>query len=135
MNSEYAVPPEPILPLASPVYPKNALGSYKGTVTVGIRINIDRTGMVSGIEPSLVVFSTPNSYDRGFREAVETAVRQWHFLPARLLRPSTLIPIDGKEAAPMQDSETIDWSVDVAFTFTASGDVLSGLPGKGRAVK
>ena len=131
-DEEYAVPAEPILPLAAPVYPKGALASPKGAVTVGVRVNIDRTGRVTGIEPSLAVFSTPNSYDSGFREAVETAVRQWRFLPAKLQSFSVVKDREGKDAVLVRDGDKIEWPIDVAFTFSASGDVLAGVPTQGR---
>ena len=124
--SVYAIPPEPILPLATPVYPQTALASPKGAVTVGVRVDIDANGIVSGIQPSMAVFSTPNSYDSGFREAVEKAVAQWRFLPAKLQHVSVVKGSDGKDVLMVRDGENIAWSVDVAFKFTASGDVLVG---------
>lgn len=133
-GAEYAIPPEPLLPLATPTYPKSAIDSPKGTVTIGVRVDIDSTGLVSGIQPSLAVFSTPNSYGSGFREAVEKAVMQWRFLPARLQYAEVVKGDDGREVSVMREGEKIAWSVDVAFTFTASGDVLAGLPSQGKRI-
>jgi hypothetical protein len=129
-GSDYVIPAEPILPLATPIYPKAALSNPPGAVTVGVRLDIDRTGSVSGVQTSLRIFSTPNSYDFGFRETVEAAVKQWRFQPARLQHSEVVKRNDGSDVLRVQDGETVDWSIDVAFTFTATGDVLAGVPNR-----
>jgi hypothetical protein len=128
MPRETVTPAEPILPLAVPVYPKLARRDRPPSAIVGVRISIDATGKVSDIQPSLLAFSTVGPWSAEFRDAVEAALAQWRFYPAELHRVE---PAKGPNAGgylTVKGSEKIEWSFDVAFTFQASGDVLSGLP-------
>jgi hypothetical protein len=120
---------EPILPLAVPVYPKAALAARTGRVVVGIRITIDIQGRVAETGPSPVVFSTPNAYAGGFREAVQAALAQWRFQPAVIQHFTSVREPNGEAVLFLRGTEKTDWAFDLAFTFTASGDVMSGLPG------
>jgi hypothetical protein len=123
----FVMPAEPILPLVAPTYPPAALRAHSGRVTVGVRIMIDVSGRVSGVGTSMAAFSSPNSYVGGFREAVETAVRQWRFRPAVLQRVDSRKGVGGGDVLFLESVEKTEWSFDVSFTFTASGDVWSGL--------
>lgn len=128
MPRETVTPAEPILPLAVPVYPNLARRDRPATATVGVRITIDPKGNVTDIRPSLVAFSTPGAWAGAFHDAVETALAQWRFHPAEIHRVE---PMKGPNAGGyllVKGSEKIEWTFDVAFTFNASGDVLSGLP-------
>ena len=64
-------PAEPIEPLATPRYPRAALGRVGLPVTVGVRINVDATGRVAHVGASLVAFSSGGEFAEEFRAAVE----------------------------------------------------------------
>jgi TonB family protein len=117
--------------LATPVYPSEALKGRSGRVTVGVSITVDAEGRVSAIGSSLATFSTPSPHGPAFRQAVETAVRQWRFHPAQLQQMETKKASDGGDILVLKAVEPTDWTFDVAFTFTASGDVWSGLDHQG----
>lgn len=126
--SEGVMAAEPVPPLAAPVYPKAVLARRLGLVIVGVRITVNREGQVAAIGDSPVVFSSPNSHGAGFREAVEAAVRQWRFEPAVLQHMENVRGADGRPVLTITGVEKTDWTFDVAFTFTADGDVLGGMP-------
>lgn len=126
---EVVMAAEPILPLATPIYPREAFALRPGQVTVGVRLTVDPNGRVVDVGTSLAVFSSPNSYRGGFREAVEAAVKQWRFESAVLQHSGVGKDATGRDVIVFQGAEKIEWVFDVAFTFTASGDVVSGLPG------
>ncbi len=121
------VPAEPIQPLAEPEYPRAARGGQSGPALVGVRITVDATGRVVDVGPSLRAISTPGPWAAEFRAAVEAAVAQWRFTPAEIRR---LVP--GRGGPQQEDywvvtrAEKTDATFDVAFTFTAAGDVLPG---------
>ena len=117
---------EPVLPLATPVYPRTALGRVRLPVTVGVRINVDAGGRVSHVGASLVAFSSGGEFGEEFRGAVEAAVAQWRFQPAewRHMEPRT-------GGAGLGDywqitrKQAVDDAFDVAFTFSSRGDVVT----------
>lgn len=118
---------EPILPLATPVFPAAALGRLRVPALIGVRLTVDERGWVTGVAPSLKVVTMPGPYLAEFQAAVEAAVREWQFRPAEQRH---LVPGRG---GPMQEdywvvtrAEKIEAVFDVAFTFTTSGDVVSG---------
>jgi hypothetical protein len=75
-----------IHPLVMPVYPPAALAARAGAATVGVRVTVDASGVVTDVRPSmLAVTITPPEFAEAFREAVEVAVRRWKFAPARAL--------------------------------------------------
>ncbi|MDB6128570.1 MAG: hypothetical protein JWM35_2466 [Verrucomicrobia bacterium] len=129
IGTDFAIAPEPILPLATPVYPPAALAAHRGLAIVGVRLTIDTKGRVSAVDPSLAVFSSANSYAGGFRAAVETAVVQWRFVPAQIQHVEAAKSNDGHDVIFLRPMGKTDWTLDVAFTFSASGDVVAGIPG------
>ena len=129
VGTDFAIAPEPIRPLATPVYPSAALAAHRGLVIVGVRITVDTMGRVSAVDPSLAIFSSANSHAGGFREAVEAAVAQWRFVPAQLQHVEAVKDNDGHDVLFLRPMGTTDWTLDVAFTFSASGDVVGGIPG------
>lgn len=118
---------EPILPLATPEYPAAALGRQRVPALIGVRITVDERGWVTDVAPSQKALTMPGPFVAEFQAAVQTAVAQWHFRPAEKRH---LVPGRG---GPMKEdywvvtrAEKTEAVFDVAFTFTASGDVLSG---------
>lgn len=123
---------EPILPLAKPVYPKAALSARGGASLVGVRITVDADGRVSNVGPSLVCLSTPGPFAAEFQAAVEAALAQWRFEPGEVQHLEPFNGPDGAAYMRVKDREKVEWTFDVSFTFTATGDVMSGLPGRGK---
>jgi hypothetical protein len=115
----------PIEPLAQPVYPRAALGGPAGPMLVGVRIHVDPDGRVGDVGPSPVSFSTPGPFAAEFRAAAEAAVWQWKFTPAkrRYLEP---VPAgDGSSYWRTADEEKADFTLDVAITFSAEGNIAT----------
>ena len=99
-----------------------------GAATVGVRVAVDANGVVTDIRPSLLAVSVaPPSFAVEFREAVEIAVRQWRFKPARLERIET-VTREGKTYQLWAGSEDVEAEFDLAFTFTPSGRVEQSPP-------
>ncbi|MDB6094634.1 MAG: hypothetical protein JWM32_2196 [Verrucomicrobia bacterium] len=132
-TTEFVLAAEPILPLAAPVYPAAALAMRPGRVVVGVRVRVDTEGRATVAGPSLAVFSSYNARGLGFREAVDDAVGQWKFVPARMQRTEGAKGADGGDLLMIKAAGTTEWVFDVAFTFTAAGDVLSDVPGMSAA--
>jgi hypothetical protein len=117
---------EAIHPLVMPVYPSAALAARAGAATVGVRVTVDTNGAVADIRPSmLAVTITPPEFAEAFRGAVEVAVRQWRFAPARVL--SLERRTEGEFTHDwVAHTEMIEAEFDLAFTFTPSGEVEAG---------
>jgi hypothetical protein len=117
---------EPIEPLATPVYPRAALGRVRVPMMVGVRISVDGTGRVAQVGGSLVAFSSGGEFAEEFREAVEAAMAQWRFHPAELRH---LVPKTGKSGRggywQVTQVQPTDDAFDVAFTFSTKGEVLT----------
>ena len=112
-------------PAALPVYPARALKGRRMPVTVGVRIVVGVDGRVTGVTPSLLVFSTPGPFAGEFFEAVEAAVRHWRFTPARVEHVETVTE-QGFSYQRVTRSEGQEAEFDLAFTFTPSGKVEAG---------
>lgn len=118
-------PPQPILPLEPPVYPAVARGRQRIPMTVGVRIVVAADGTVSQTGRSLRAFTTPGPLADEFRVAAETAVANWRFVPAELRH---MVP---KQGGPEQEywqvtrAEKTDYALDVLFTFSPSGEIVS----------
>lgn len=115
----------PVYPLANPVYPPRALKARAGRSTVGVRITVDVAGRVSDVAPSMLVFSTPGPFADEFREAAETAVRQWRFRPAEIERLQ-FVRTPTVSYNRIISTQQVEAQLDVAFAFTASGGVEPG---------
>ncbi len=118
---------EPILPLATPVFPAAALGRLRVPALIGVRITVDERGWVTDVAPSLKALTMSGPFVAEFQAAVKEAVAHWQFRPAEKRH---LVPGRG---GPMQEdywvvtrAEKTEALFDVAFTFTTSGGVLSG---------
>ena len=111
-----------VQPAALPVYPARALKAKAGRATVGVHITVDSTGRVSNIQSSMLVFSTPGPCADDFRDAVEAALHQWRFVPARIEYIET-VTSNGFAYKREINSENVDAELDLSFTFTADGKV------------
>lgn len=108
-----------------PIYPKNALKAKAGRSTVGVHIVVDVNGHISEIRPSMLVFNTPGPFADDFREAVELALRQWQFTPARA-EYYEIVHEGDTTYNRVTRTETVETEFDLAFTFTEDGRVEQG---------
>jgi hypothetical protein len=108
-----------------PVYPPSALAARTGEVTVYAQLTIGVDGGVADIAPSFRGVSIPNTYSDQFFEAVSAAVKRWKFSPAEMEYIEE-VRKSGKASYRFLRRETISDTVDVKFTFTASGWVKRG---------
>lgn len=114
----------PIEPLSKPAYPARALAAHAGVSTVGVRLTIDPQGHVSAVDSSLRYISTPGKWAEEFRAAVEAAVMEWRFRPARIVVVERVKAGDGTDDFVIRRTEPSEWTCDVAFTFTEAGGVV-----------
>ena len=115
-----------IHPLVMPVYPPRALAARAGAAAIGVRVTVDSSGAVTDIRPSMLAVSvTPPGFADDFRAAVEVAVRQWKFAPARVLYLERRT--EGEFTHDwVTRTEMIEAEFDLAFTFTPAGKVEVG---------
>lgn len=111
-------------PLPPPEYP-DIPRDQRSRVSVGVRLEIDRAGRVVALSPSLVAITTPHPRLAEFQAAVGRAVAAWRFVPAEERHMEKVIAEDGSEFWRASRVEQVPASVDVSFTFSASGEVLS----------
>lgn len=115
----------PIEPLATPEYPDIPAAERSRWVTVGVRLDIDRDGMVTDTSPSVICLTTPHPRLAAFREAIEAVGAQWRFIPAEERHMEKVTAKDGTVFWRASRVEQVTTSADISFTFTASGDVRS----------
>jgi hypothetical protein len=109
-----------------PVYPGRALAARAGAARIGVRLTIDTKGRVTGVNPSMrTVTLAPPGFAEDFRAAVEAAVRQWKFQPARIEYVETVAE-RGITYERVKRSEPQETELDLAFEFTAKGGVAAG---------
>lgn len=125
---EHYIEAEPVTPLAMPIYPPHALAAKAGLVTIGVKISVDTDGRVSDVSPSMLTFSTPTRYSDEFDEAVRVAVIQWRFHPAQRYTMRIFRTEEGGGPPRELHRENTETYFDLAFTFAASGKVLSEAP-------
>lgn len=118
---------EPVLP----VYPARALAAKAGGAQVGVHLVIDAQGRVSDVQPSMVAVTiVPPEFAEDFEKAVEAAVRQWRFVPARAQYIETVQGTGGFTYDRVARTEDVEAEVDLAFTFTPNGKVQAGNSGR-----
>ena len=83
-------------------------------------------GCVADMGASFATLSTPTPWVAEFRAAVEDAVKQWRFRPAEI-RQLELVKADDGDYQRVARREKAEWTFDVEFTFSATGEVVSGL--------
>lgn len=114
---------DPVLP----VYPARALAAKAGGAQVGVHLVIDAQGRVSDVRPSMVAVTiAPPEFAADFQRAVESAVRQWRFVPARAQYVETVTGTGGFTYDRVARTEDVEAEVDLAFTFTSNGKVQAG---------
>jgi hypothetical protein len=119
-------PPRPIEPLTLPEYPTVALGRQQVPVVISVRLAIDAEGVVTEVRRSPLALSLPAAHADLFFAAVEHAAKTWRFTPAELrdMTPRAGGPQGSYWHVTRVEKTTA--TVDVEFTFTASGQVWSG---------
>lgn len=68
----------------------------------------------------------PPEFAEEFEKAVEVAVRQWRFVPARAQYIETVTGSGGFSYDRVARTEDVEAEVDLAFTFTPNGKVQAG---------
>ena len=117
---------EPIRPLVMPVYPAAALKAKAGRAQVGVRVTVETSGRVGDISASMLAVSTPGPFAPAFRDAVETAVRQWRFRPAQIIQQEVAPLPGGGSYKRVTQREATEAQFDLVFTFTETGKVEAG---------
>lgn len=108
-----------------PIYPPRALKERAGSAQVGVRVTIDSAGTVTDVSPSLFAVSVvPAAFAEEFKQAVDTAVRQWKFRPASIEYVET-VSGGGITYERVTRSEKLETTLDLSFTFTANGKVTA----------
>lgn len=109
-----------------PVYPARALKAKAGAAQVGVRVTVDTEGRVTDVRPSMLAISiVPPGFRTDFEAAVESAVRQWKFHPAKVQHVE-VVTEKGFTYSRVTRTEMLDAEFDLAFTFTPSGKVEAG---------
>lgn len=122
MEVKFKSQPRP--PLATPVYPPTLLGRVRLPVAVGVRLSVDGEGRVTQVSESLAALSSGGEFAEEFRVAVEVAVRQWRFQPAEIRSIVQMKSATGRGSYwQTLDKRPVEDAVDVAFVFTAAGEV------------
>ena len=121
-NTEHLqfVTPRPEQTLALPSYPERPLAAKAPSYTVVVRIVIDTEGRVSSFADSQLAPSTAGVFAADFREAVETAVRRWRFLPGHIdqLENGDDVDDDGKaDYVRIVQRDLVPVFYDVRFDF------------------
>ena len=112
-------------PAPMPAYPPRALKAKARLSTIGVHITVDPNGRVSDIRSSMLVFNTPGPFADDFRNAVESAVRQWEFTPARA-EHFEIVHEGNATSSRRTHTENVETEFDLSFTFTADGRVEAG---------
>jgi len=110
-----------------PAYPVRALEARAGAAQVGVHVVIDASGRVVDVRPSLRAPSiTPPGFANDFLAAVEVAVRQWRFQPARIRTVESVTREEFTYSRVLR-MENTDAAFDLSFTFTPAGKVEAGM--------
>ncbi len=80
---------------------------------------------VTEIVPSMVAISTPGPFANDFLEAVQAALKQWRFSPARIEHVES-VQTPQVTYDRVASTEKLEAHFDLSFTFTASGGVRQG---------
>jgi len=115
-------PAHPYGELAKPAYPAAALAARAGSYEAYMKINLDERGEITSVEPSLRGVSLPHPYADAFQAAIREAVGKWQFRAA-CLTYYKMGEKDGKMNSEITRVEFLPDTLDVHFTFDASGKV------------
>ena len=103
-----------------PVYPEAALAANLGDVVVYVRLEINSSGQVADVSYSLRGVTLPNRFSEQFFAAIRVAATAWEFKPARIEYIGSTTE-GGQTIRRLLRTEAIADTLDVQFTFTASG--------------
>jgi len=107
--------------LAKPVYPADALAAHAGVRFVTVTVTFDENGNATDAFPSLRGFSVADKYADEFLAAVKAAVMRWKITPPHNVCYRR--EADGQRT--YLRTEALATSLDVKFTFEASGQMKS----------
>jgi len=110
--------------LVKPVYPADALAANAGVRFVTVAVSFDEDGKVTDASPSLRQIFFADKYGDEFLEAVKEAVMRWKITPPHNVYYQR--EPDGQRR--YLRTEALATSIDVKFTFEASGRVQQGTP-------
>jgi hypothetical protein len=110
--------------LAKPVYPADALAANAGVRFVTVTVSFDENGKATDASPSLRGFSVADKYADEFLAAVKAAVMLWKVTPPHNIYYRR--EADGQRT--YFRTEALATSMDIKFTFEASGQVKSESP-------
>ena len=110
--------------LAKPVYPADALAAHAGVRFVTVTVTFDENGDATGAYPSLRGINVAEKYADGFLAATKAAVMCWKITP-----PQNIYYRWGPDGHRVDlRTEALATSMDIKFTFEASGQVKSEAP-------
>jgi hypothetical protein len=107
--------------LAKPVYPATALAANAGVRFVTVTVTFDENGNATDAFPGLGGFSVADQYADEFLAAVKAAVMLWKITPPHNVYYRR--EADGQRT--YLRTEALGTSLDIKFTFEASGQVKS----------
>ena len=110
--------------LVKPVYPADALAANAGDRFVTVTVSFDENGNVTDAIPSLRGFSVADKYADEFLAATKAAVMLWKITPPHNVYYRR--ELDGQRT--YLRTEALATSMDIKFTFAASGQVKSEAP-------
>jgi len=107
--------------LAKPVYPADALAAHAGVRFVTVTVTFDENGNATDAFPSLRGINVADKYADEFLAATKAAVMRWKITP-----PHNVYYRWGPDGYRTDlRTEALATSLDVKFTFEASGQVKS----------
>jgi hypothetical protein len=121
---EVLLPAQPLGDRPIPPYPAKALAANAGWVVIAVRIAIDESGRVIGVEPSPFGYSTGTRFRDAFLAEIRATVGQWRFTPAQIRTDRVVSLPEGLawECVGCRPSESV---IDLAFNFSERAGSLS----------
>jgi len=114
--------------LAKPVYPADALTAHAGVCFVTVTVTFDENGNATDAFPSLRGMNVADKYADEFLAATKAAVMRWKITP-----PQNIYYRWGPDGHRVDlRTEVLATSLDIKFTFEASGQVKSEAPRSNR---
>ena len=106
---------KPIGNLVNPAYPPQALANRVSAI-ISVRVAVNASGVATDEGRGLVDLSLPTPYDHEFRAAVDAALAQWRFQPAKIAH---LLP-RANQTPVIVGIDVIERTYAVVFTFSLS---------------
>jgi len=105
-----------------PVYPARALAAGAGTRSICVTVSFDETGIPTDVSPSWRGLPIQDRFSDDFFSAVKDAVMRWKITPPHL----TYYRREATGGRTYLRTEKLPESVDLVFTFMATGQVKTG---------